>query len=530
MNNEELIMDNKKYNDVGAGLVPAQRNINKTQCKRCREEHCSSAKENRTNPNANGVGICGYAPPKGITLIALIITIIILLILAGVAINLLVGDNSLFNTASRAGEKYEKEAIKEELESVILDIQLSKNMNITMQDIIDELSIKCSGVEWIDTDSKEPIGEYKGYEFKVKDDYTVEILEKVKGDRPIRKITFEEENIKIVKDATEEIELKYKIEPKNATNKEVVWEVDKPDLLTVKDGKIVAKGTEGQVKVICKAVYGEASAECIIEIIDGTFIYTPEDFINYFATGNDFVNNNNYCKVDTNNYFIMNDLDFTGYDSYSAGNVELRGTLDGQGHIISNLKVSDGLVENSVGATIKNILFKNVYVDSSDYGASLFGKISGVLFEKVGITGVIHGKGNEGVFGVMTYYSGNASSFIECYSRTSLESSTNFSLGGAGFVVSNIVQSFRNCYFSGTVNKSDAIGTFVAGEYNSGSNGSTLTNCYYNSDLFTKSVPESGNPLTTEEFKNNENFEGWDFENTWIIKDGYPELRIFVRD
>lgn len=45
---------------------------------------------------------------NAITLIALVITIIILLILAGVTINILIGENGLFNTAKNATINYEK--------------------------------------------------------------------------------------------------------------------------------------------------------------------------------------------------------------------------------------------------------------------------------------------------------------------------------------------------------------------------------------------------------------------------------------
>ena len=43
---------------------------------------------------------------KGITLIALVITIIVLLILAGVTINLTLGQNGIFTTAQRAAQNY----------------------------------------------------------------------------------------------------------------------------------------------------------------------------------------------------------------------------------------------------------------------------------------------------------------------------------------------------------------------------------------------------------------------------------------
>ena len=46
------------------------------------------------------------AKNNGITLVALVITIIILLILAGVTINLTIGENGIFRTAKNAGKNY----------------------------------------------------------------------------------------------------------------------------------------------------------------------------------------------------------------------------------------------------------------------------------------------------------------------------------------------------------------------------------------------------------------------------------------
>mgnify|MGYP004639080993 FL=1 len=51
---------------------------------------------------------------KGITLIALVVTIIVLLILAGVTINLTVGENGIFNKAKFAKEKYTNEEYAEQ--------------------------------------------------------------------------------------------------------------------------------------------------------------------------------------------------------------------------------------------------------------------------------------------------------------------------------------------------------------------------------------------------------------------------------
>lgn len=50
---------------------------------------------------------------KGITLVALVITIIVLLILAGVTISLTLGDNGIFTTAQTAAKNYTNAQDKE---------------------------------------------------------------------------------------------------------------------------------------------------------------------------------------------------------------------------------------------------------------------------------------------------------------------------------------------------------------------------------------------------------------------------------
>ena len=56
---------------------------------------------------------------KGITLIALVITIIVLLILAGISIALLTGDNGILNKASEAAEQTNVASAKEQVELLI---------------------------------------------------------------------------------------------------------------------------------------------------------------------------------------------------------------------------------------------------------------------------------------------------------------------------------------------------------------------------------------------------------------------------
>lgn len=50
---------------------------------------------------------------KGITLVALVITIVVLIILAGVAISLTLSDNGIFNRAKTARDDYQHAANEE---------------------------------------------------------------------------------------------------------------------------------------------------------------------------------------------------------------------------------------------------------------------------------------------------------------------------------------------------------------------------------------------------------------------------------
>lgn len=61
---------------------------------------------------------------NGVTLIALVVTIIALLILAGIVISLIVGNNGLFSRANKAAETDKIEGYKEQIELIKADIQL----------------------------------------------------------------------------------------------------------------------------------------------------------------------------------------------------------------------------------------------------------------------------------------------------------------------------------------------------------------------------------------------------------------------
>lgn len=74
----------------------------------------------------------------GITLIALVITIIILLILAGVSVTILYGENGIINTANDAKQQTEKAQIIEMIRLKIL-AEKSKNNGKISEEKLNEI-------------------------------------------------------------------------------------------------------------------------------------------------------------------------------------------------------------------------------------------------------------------------------------------------------------------------------------------------------------------------------------------------------
>lgn len=66
---------------------------------------------------------------RGITLISLVVTIVVLLILAGISISALFGDNGILNNSKEAKSKYNSAAIKEKLELAISEAQIDQYTN-----------------------------------------------------------------------------------------------------------------------------------------------------------------------------------------------------------------------------------------------------------------------------------------------------------------------------------------------------------------------------------------------------------------
>ena len=119
-----------------------------------------------------------FRKKQGITLITLIITIIILLILAGITISTLTGDNGLFKRAQQAKQKTVEGQLREEIVMAIQDIQLeeiAKENGVTLESLAGgQLEDKLKDIT-VELSDAEITGEYKNYEYTIDPNLNVTI-------------------------------------------------------------------------------------------------------------------------------------------------------------------------------------------------------------------------------------------------------------------------------------------------------------------------------------------------------------------
>ncbi len=117
---------------------------------------------------------------KGITLIALVITIIILLILAGISIAMLTGSNGLLTKALKAKEEHLINGYKEELNLIIMEELAERTTETKKEPMIESLEKKINEKDWVANTSKEKqdgdtveyliVESKEGYEFIIEVD------------------------------------------------------------------------------------------------------------------------------------------------------------------------------------------------------------------------------------------------------------------------------------------------------------------------------------------------------------------------
>ena len=189
---------------------------------------------------------------EGITLVALVITIIILLILAGISIQALTG-TGLFEKTNQAKERTIKAQLKEEIEMAIHEIQMEEipeGRTVDLKLLYDEKKLegKLENIIMDWSEEKDEItGEYKDYEYVINDKLNVAIEGKV-GVKPVIKYELsstepQQEEITITVKATiSEGEVKSIVNPDNEEiiGNEITYKVTKNGKYT-----FIAKSSTG---------------------------------------------------------------------------------------------------------------------------------------------------------------------------------------------------------------------------------------------------------------------------------------------
>ena len=114
---------------------------------------------------------------KGITLVALVVTIIILLILAGVVINLILGEDGIFLRTQKATERYKAEEIIEKMQVAKGNSYIDNIGKFDLDNFFDNLvNDKIVGSKDDITDNGDG-----SYTVIVDDGYVIDIIEKDEG-------------------------------------------------------------------------------------------------------------------------------------------------------------------------------------------------------------------------------------------------------------------------------------------------------------------------------------------------------------
>ena len=205
---------------------------------------------------------------KGITLIALVITIIVLLILAGVTLRIVM-NGGIINKSQTAVDKYTEESAREKLSVAVVSYKMgvitgeagTGEKQKTLNDYVSEIDGQLSEAE----DSKYYEVELDGYLFWV-DKETLEIISKGPSNpTPPTEIRFSSDNTNKAY-IGEEKTFKLELTPPNASKKFLKWSVDNEEIATIKNGVLTGKQEGTVIVTVTSTEDATVTASCTVTI------------------------------------------------------------------------------------------------------------------------------------------------------------------------------------------------------------------------------------------------------------------------
>ena len=338
---------------------------------------------------------------KGITLIALVITIIVLLILAGITISAITGDNGIIGNAGKAKEEAEIANEKEIIEKATVQAMgNNKYGNIEEDELQNELNKETGEGKTEATD----IGE----EFEV---------------------VFIESNRYYTIDKDGNVEGAY----------EIIEDKNPGDITVGKDGETLDGSKEEPYEIWCIE-----DLVVFSNMVNGSGIKLENGNPVKITSANSFYGKYVVLKTSLNfksklSYQNSERTDFGDINGdENDGNTLMNEMTTGTGFI--PIGISNSFSGNFNG---KNNKISNVYIQSTNY-TGLFGLVVGnVTIENIEISGEIKSTGHTG--GIVGEFRGNEGIISNCVNRANVEGSNE--VGGIiGYNISNnaVIRSCEN--------------------------------------------------------------------------------------
>ena len=393
---------------------------------------------------------------KGVTLIALVITIIVLLILAGVSISTLTGQNGILKRAIEAKNTTEVASEKEGIQMAVTTSQMA-SANYT--------SIKKDGLQ-------SELNSYFGKEKTTLEDnkdgsYTVTM------NNSKRKYTIEDDGsiIEGVYDKWNGTDSK---EPTEKTSNEI-------HIYTVAELKWIADKVNNDGNTFDGyTIYLENNLDFGARETSGTWENTENEALKWTAIGKQkdiplkatFEGNNHIIK----GVYINDETKFNGIfgNSSSILNLTVKNSYIKGGNVSGTVvgAVRSGTIENchNINSTVE------LYDESSGVGG-VVGQVKGVIKNCTNIGGRVVGKksanGRIQAGGVVGLLVTGGSQAINCYNAGDVTGEGNFVGGVVG--AEDTSSTIQDCYNMGNVTGK---GNFVGGVVGYANPSSTIQDCY----------------------------------------------------
>lgn len=265
--------------------------------------------------------------------------------------------------------------------------------------------------------------------------------------------------------------LTYSSNAVSALGKTVTLQSSAPSIATVNGTDVTFNGAGTATIIYSTPDDGYTNGAMLSQ----TFTITETNY--NISTAQDLQNIKNNPAGD---YKLVADIDLSGIAWEPIPGFS--GTLDGQGHIIKNLRYNSestdkvGLFSYTEGATIQDLGIVGANIVGNANTAAIAGQAKGGLIQRCFvIESYIEGRDHVGSFvGDMAVLEGNGVVITNCLANATIKS-RQYQAGGMVGVSNG--GTLQNCYFSGTVDHSVSCGASMVSLLDSDTYPTTIQNC-----------------------------------------------------